>query len=601
MPRKRKRDWPVKTYKFWVTPVTYSDSTGEGHSAVAYDDAGKPRCALPQEFWDISKGMQALWNTLVALRKDTVEKVSEVWKPYNEIRKAARDAFFKEQKDVVAALAKGKKGKKGKEKTDKAEEWNNSYDEKNAKEHGELKKQSTALWALYNTEYKKLTSYPAIVLAKDDAVNKTLWGCKGDMVDRFRNSCSYSDGPPHFHGGLTSICLVNRDTSGGIPIEDVLADGAPKFSVVHPDMSSYDSNTRRNRRGRVSYGTFSVGSTKINFRTVIHRPLPKGAMVKSMKWVGTRRPPDPWKWHVVISVEENPELDTTPARISTGRMAGIDLGWRSLSDTDTEQDYLRIGVVHDTTGQTHELRLPMTNTGTYATRPRGDRGKKDDSFESVLRLDEEIGNEVQNIKDEIEPLLPTGYKAGLVKMRQGGLVRLLGKLREDKVAENVQAMIKTWLASNDRNSHVRNSVRDRLCERRRHSYRNIAKWLTTNYDEIVWSNLNVKAVAESEPKTKAQERSSRYRHWAAIGELKAYVQHAATNYGCRLVEEQPEDICCECGAPTKRGDRLDAKCDNGHSIDQDVNAARLLLRSSKGTSDVAVTVSEWLSRVITKL
>ena len=45
--RKRKRDWPVRVYKFWARPLE-----------------------LPQALWDTARAMQALWNRLVALYDD---------------------------------------------------------------------------------------------------------------------------------------------------------------------------------------------------------------------------------------------------------------------------------------------------------------------------------------------------------------------------------------------------------------------------------------------------------------------------------------------------------------------------------------------------
>jgi hypothetical protein len=157
---------------------------------------------------------------------------------------------------------------------------------------------------------------------------------------------------PRTHHGLTRILLPHRTDSGGVRIAWLWRDGDQKHTAILPPDEGH-----HHRRG---YTT--VGGVRIPLRVLLHRPLPEDAILKRLALVGTYEPsfrrPDHngWQWQLQMSLELPPVDEAPPP---TGRVAGIDLGWRVW-------DYgLRVAVISDGEGHHWELAIPwdMPNRG----------------------------------------------------------------------------------------------------------------------------------------------------------------------------------------------------------------------------------------------
>lgn len=485
--RKRKRDWPVIVYKFWVRPI------GD----------------IPQELWKLAHGMNDLWNTLV------------------EKRSMARD---------------GAAGVEDKE--TKREIWK-------------------SFWA---------------EAAKHVGKADLNWEIKGEVLDRFtaasrRTLKDHSELKPRH--GLRRVMIPHRFTDGGIPVARVFDPGstAKRLKIRPVPVHAYHNNTRASARERLTSGVFGLtDSAKIDFETILHRPIPAGSILKKSLWVGefdrslpqSRR----WTWslHLVCEIPEEEYYhkvagDERPS-------CGIDLGWRVMS----HREYLRIGMIVDSLG-----RLPLLMARTR------DRNKKDwiSSLDDLIEIDSRIALKVEAAKSGVVEILAE-KPAGFDKVRQGGLRKLL---RESKDQALIDALAR-WDERDRALCAIRATVRGRIRRRKSWLYQNLAAWLVTTYGTInMEGNLALKStsIRVDDP---ALRNAAKYRQWAGVGELRIAIKNAARKHGCEIFEVEPFNTtrrCFVCSAEQK-GDRskLYLKCANGHRWDQDLNAACNILFSQIG-------------------
>jgi hypothetical protein len=168
--------------------------------------------------------------------------------------------------------------------------------------------------------------------------------------------------------------------------------------------------------------------------------------------------------------------------------------------------------------------------------------------------------------------------------REEGLIRLLHQLESNKLAPNVQAIIRQWIIYNRRLRSIRAVLQDRLIRRRRWLYRNVAAFLTKTYmiigleDEFAAKDMIEDR--ESKDLDLPFRRSIKYYQWAAVAELRSYILEAAAKNGTRIAEVKTRwstTTCSICGQYTPHQPSLELRCPNGHVWDQDVNAASNIL------------------------
>lgn len=361
-------------------------------------------------------------------------------------------------------------------------------------------------------------------------------------------------------------------------------------------LSQSKREAKAGRGERRQEGIFGLDKdTLIRFETILHRPLPAEGWVKSVSWCGRRASvydrerhkqagrkhhggashhPE-WTWAIKITLEVPP--GNLVAQGETLRLAkleeqrpvcGLDLGWRLM------EGYLRLGVVVDSEGHVIELRLPLVGTSTRHTR----RHNLYSDFLGLMEMDSEIGGHVERVKEKVGPLL-VPRPAGWGQMRQGGLVRLLRSLQEERRFPEVQLILRKWLALNDRLRSLRSALLSRLLGRRNDLYGCLAKWLVTRYAAIAWEkDLEIKIMAENKEKSPALKAADRYRQWAAIYKLRQALKNAARKYGgCELKDggtEYSTLTCPECGEVLDRGSgNMYLRCPAGHLYEQDIGAA----------------------------
>lgn len=407
------------------------------------------------------------------------------------------------------------------------------------------------------------------------------WVSKGEILDRFQTASRRAvkeKGSLRMSRGLRKIMIAHRYTGGGIPADKLFNGRGWRFKLDALDPAVYKSKTREACRQRLTVGMFGIDADNVfHFKTILHRPIPDNAIVKSVRWCGqfdrNLHPNNRWKWSIQIVAEQPPQDLNRQDSLA----CGLDLGWRIMA----EGQYIRVGMVKDSAGNLIEIRLPLVGTGTRNTR-RSFVYKKYEDFFSIRALDAKIGELVDGCKDRLEGLLPADKRPNLGKMRQGGIHRIFNSLQDVGEYPDAQAAILEFEKEVGKLYLIRATVTNRLLGRRQNLYQNLAAWLTKTYRVVVWEkDLKIKEMAEQEDKSYALEGADKYRQWAAPGNLRLLLKYAAKKNGCALLDGETAYstlTCWECGALVEENTgALILECPNGHKWDQDEGAARNLL------------------------
>lgn len=435
---------------------------------------------------------------------------------------------------------------------------------------GDAKKQR---WAAFNDTTK--------ALIKNSPVN---WECKGAILDRF-NTAVRRAAKEHtelkFRGGIRKINIPHRYTGGGIELEKLFASETAKRLRLRPVVhEAYSDSRRETIRRRITRGVFGLSDNcQFEFETILHRPVPVGAIVKQANWCGVfnrNLPPDKrWSWSIQLVCEIPPErFFLEPQSPDTRGICAIDLGWRVMADGE----YLRIGMMADDDGRLFEFRLPL-----FMAKKR-DLSKQGyyTSFYDLLDLDSKIGTGVENAKTEVVKQLG-GKPQGFDKMRQRGLRKMI----DDPACGNeLKTALEIWNEHDRKLNAIKASVMNRMKGRKVWLYRNLAAWLTRNYKTIILEgDLSLKKLGIEKGDYVIQN-AAKYRQWAGLGELRTVIKNATIRNRCEVIGVNgaySTIVCHVCGADSESNKaKRTMECPNGHAWDQDINAARNLLFSQIG-------------------
>lgn len=492
-----------------------------------YKYAATPIGEFPEEFWRVARAMRDLWNRFVDMR----------------------DAEFERLKDE-------------KDKEVRAEAWK-EFD-------------------------KKLVETIKIQEVKD----MLNWECREHILDRFRRSSiqvskairgwlqmksrdeSYAAPMPTVNKryGLESILIPHRFTGGGRPVETVFKkeSKAKSFTCRPFKPEVYERNTVVDKIARVSRGVFGVGGDSFPFKVIRHRLIPQNATVKQVSWSGHYIRGIGWKWFLLVTIEQLPEMSTGRLRSGT---CGLDVGWRKI-----DENTLRIGVIYDNNGNSYEIKLPL-----------GVNREVKNHIELGILLKQAQDSCKDKMKAECLRLgIP---KVRMTNMGQRGLSNLCRELEELEERSGDQdvlmLLLKAWRIENDQFLKDINNLNMHVIGRRKWLYENIANELCRNYSTIVWEGkldlkkLSAKIKGEKQGNEFALQAAKRYMRASSLFLFRDILKRTAEKYGTEIVDGKTEYStveCYICHADAEASSKLKLTCPNGHLFDQDENAARNLLR-----------------------
>jgi hypothetical protein len=300
-------------------------------------------------------------------------------------------------------------------------------------------------------------------------------------------------------------------------------------------------------------------------------------------WLGRVHPTKGWQWAIAITVEHPP---TSGPAVDLRMRAALDLGWRAF------EGYIRIAMLYDEDDRFFELRLPL-DMPNWRTRRHG----LPSSYYDLITAQREIDNLTKDTKGHVRALLPHALpeqlewlndSAAWTRAQHGELRLLLDALKGFGIAPEVIRSLEDWKRKNEYLRSRLTVLRERLIARRRWLYRNLAAWLVDNYREIAFeSPLNIAKMLRFRDDDYPLRLARRYHRWSAIGEFVRFLNEAAAKTATILVGIDPTMTtltCNECGALAGGGPKRILECPNGHTWDQDANAARNLFVKMAGAS-----------------
>jgi hypothetical protein len=394
------------------------------------------------------------------------------------------------------------------------------------------------------------------------------------------NNMKKGGGPPKPHYRLDRFAFHHRYTSGGLPVLGLRSQRSQRFHILLPPPNAYQPkggmrNPHELRRQRACPAWFCVDGVPVRLNVMMHRPLPEGdAYLKRVALVGKKSSAAlPWEVFLVLTVEV--PLAKEP-QAPAGTRCGLDVGWRKL-----DKDRMRVAVLYNGGPNSEELVMPLRIH---------DRKLGEVSLERLARLNRCRDALLERTKAAVATMLGTEPSAW-AQMRNGGLVRLM---REDGAPPEVIEVLEAWKQDNDRYLRLERLVEAHL---RRHYEWRYGKWakdVATRYRTVRIRKMGQKEMWAVE-KTKdypALKASAERRKLAAGGSLLSMVRHAVRKACGNLVEVEAAhttDTCAACGSHFEAGAGLMGRCEQGHVMDQDWNAAGNIYAGRAGaTAQAAV-------------
>lgn len=465
-----------------------------------------------------------------------------------------------------------------------------------------FKERTETLWRDYDTSIKEAAKEPELR-------TKVSWEVREDVFNRFETAhrkALKEGGELKFQSGfIKQFHFPHRFTGGGLDVASLFSPRSKKIFIQPVDEEFYKINSYRNRKNRVTSGRFGAGLSdhlQISFRIVMHRQIPAAAKIKTVNFVGKYKS-GKWEYHLVLAVDQPVNMTEIDFQVNPKRpVAALDLGWRKF------EDYLRFGVLADSAGNLYEFRLPIEPGKKQSLRNLerllAKHGKNPKAFPQTWQDIEDWQTkndlDLERVKERIREFnLPASEKIkpiidNLVRVRKSGLMRLIFALEElddserNDDAEKVLDFLRDWRTVYIEREQNISYTRDRLINSRNYIYQMVSKWLKENYSELSFEGdlklqeMAVKAAHVSllEENGAILKNSAKFRGRVALYELLRWIKQKN-----RKDEEwlQPKKsaystlACRICSAVCKKTPNLFIVCENGHQIDQDVQAAINLL------------------------
>lgn len=319
------------------------------------------------------------------------------------------------------------------------------------------------------------------------------------------------------------------------------------------------------------------GGEWIAVRFALHRPLPSGGRIQQVYLVRRRIGTDD-EWSVQFAVR-SPSV--VPADIATAAgSCGVDLGWRQMEDGS-----LRVACLYGENGRREELRIPSGKL---------DGLRKADSLRSIRDREFDAVRAVLGawLSEHDAPDWLRERTATMAQWRScARLASVVLAWRSERFAgdDEIYRRVEAWRAQDKHLCDWESHQRQKFVRWREDLYRRFAARLRWSYETVVvedtdWRDLMVTPPAEDHDEP---ERLNR-RWWARAaspGRLRQCMEHGHPSV-VRVPAEYTTRSCSVCGAGPATGwdarEELIYRCEAGHAMDQDENAARNLCAHASG-------------------
>jgi Putative transposase DNA-binding domain len=373
--------------------------------------------------------------------------------------------------------------------------------------------------------------------------------------------------------------------TGGFSLNDVMTGKLSFVSIQALPLAKFDGFSERSQRSRARHHltmivlpAISEDGTKIRHEVtwpiILHRSLPDDYLIKYIH-VQRKRVGDCFEWTCSITVDTPEVLKTMLAHPSIS-VCGIDLGFRQIKND------LRIATLADSSGglRYYTIGKDWLDSMNYVEAIQSDLSETANSVWAQLRLIlTELLEYPEPLRERITGMLKAGAKIPIRAMR--AMHQTLSN--EPSLIPDALALLDGWQKRIKRRTKEMYDLRNKLINRRKNIYRNIACEIARDYSLVRIANLRLKDMAKVKRSdgsdTKLTDIARKNRNRAALAELTLYIQQACIKNGVAVEKIDTTYMtrtCSQCGHlnPADTGD-LQLSCEGcGALYDQDDNAAK---------------------------
>jgi len=394
-----------------------------------------------------------------------------------------------------------------------------------------------------------------------------------------------------FHGfdgtGKYSVCRT-----GGFSLDHVMTGKLSFVSIRTLPIANLDDLSERGQRSRARHhltmivlrATTEEGTKirhEVTWPIILHRPLPDDCLIKQIQ-VLRKRVGDRFEWTCSITVDTPEELK---ARLDSPSISvcGIDLGFRQVNND------LRVATLADSSGglRYYTIGKDWLDSMDYVEAIQSDLSGTANSVWAQLRLIlKELDEYPEALRERITDMLKAGAKTPIRAMR--AMQKTLSN--EPDLMPDALALLDDWKKRIRRRTKEMHDLRDKLINRRKDIYRNIACEIARDYSLVRIANLKLKDMVKLKRNdgtdTKLTDNARKNCNRAALSELTLYIQQACAKNGVALEKIDTTYMtrtCYQCGYLNPANTiNLLLSCEGcGAEYDQDDNAAKNYLNATK--------------------
>lgn len=422
-----------------------------------------------------------------------------------------------------------------------------------------------------------------------------LWWCNSETVmaafDVGRVKAMKEQTELRFHSfDGTGKYAVRR--TGGFSLDDVMTGRLSFVSIQALPLAIFDGLSERSQRSRARHHltmlvhkTNSEEGTKIRHEItwpiILHRPLPDDCLIKQIQ-VMRKRVGDRFEWICSITVD-TPDVLKAMLDSPSISVCGIDLGFRQVKND------LRVATLADSSGRLRYYTIDKNwlDSMDYVESIQSDLSGTANSVWAQLRLIlKELDEYPESLRERITGMLKAGAKTPIRAM----LAMQKTLSNEPDLIPDALALLDDWKKRIRRRTKEMHDLRDKLINRRKDIYRNIACEIARNHSLVRIANLKLKDMVKVKRNdgtdTKLTDIARKNRNRASLAELTLYIQQACIKNGVAVEKFDTTYMtrtCSQCGHlnPANTGNLL-LSCEGcGAEYDQDDNAARNYLNGTK--------------------
>lgn len=380
------------------------------------------------------------------------------------------------------------------------------------------------------------------------AASTATWANTQFIVTQFQAALTrffkQQDAPPRVKVSFPhEVHFQHRFTEGGLPVARLFGRGQRlHLEPLTPTAADASLSQRQQKRLARTTGVFQVGTAVLPFQTILHRPLPEAAYVKSAALIGrqviksgylfrkeeSHMTPSCWQWSLQLTLELPPVEGHI--RQEDRRTAALHVGCRRMEDGQ-----LRIATLTDVSGHEEAVFLPEAVLQGWRHKCALHSQVEQFITETTSRLlllpcPENLPPAVRNLWVHREAL------------SSPGLWRLLLALKTLAPSGEVFDVVQHWADRSTRLVREARGLEHRYLGHRDWFYRNFALQLCRRYRRLVIS-ADPATLMTVEPSSQDRERietlaeEATYRQLAAPARLVTFLQQAAAKTGVETTTE----------------------------------------------------------------